>query len=139
LPRLSLTASVLAYRTHDTRPPGASASRAPSRHARSDLLLNPTILVALLLARYGWPQSAGPIGLRIALYIPWSALQTARESVPILVDRDLPADTALRMGELACGVPEVLGAHDVRRRVSGNPGLVPLRLEVPGGLGLAVA
>lgn len=110
---LLLTALLLAFQTHVIRRTGSTAIRADSLHYRSDLLLNASILVALLLARYGWPQSDGLFGLGIALYILWSALQIARESVSILMDRELPTDISERMRELACSVPGVLGAHDV--------------------------
>lgn len=102
---LLLTALLLAFQTHVIRRTGSTAIRADSLHYRSDLLLNASILVALLLARYGWPQSDGLFGLGIALYILWSALQIARESVSILMDRELPTDISERMRELACSVP----------------------------------
>lgn len=136
---LLLTALLLAFQTHVIRRTGSTAIRADSLHYRSDLLLNASILVALLLARYGWPQSDGLFGLGIALYILWSALQIARESVSILMDRELPTDISERMRELACSVPGVLGAHDVRTRISGNHWFVQLHLELPGELSLSVA
>ena len=136
---LLLTALLLAFQTHVIRRTGSTAIRADSLHYRSALLLNASILVALLLARYGWPQSDGLFGLGIALYILWSALQIARESVSILMDRELPTDISERMRELACSVPGVLGAHDVRTRISGNHWFVQLHLELPGELSLSVA
>ncbi|TEP67736.1 CDF family cation-efflux transporter FieF [Pseudomonas aeruginosa] len=136
---LLLTALLLAFQTHVIRRTGSTAIRADSLHYRSDLLLNASILVALLLARYGWPQSDGLFGLGIALYILWSALQIARELVSILMDRELPTDISERMRELACSVPGVLGAHDVRTRISGNHWFVQLHLELPGELSLSVA
>lgn len=50
---LLLTALLLAFQTHVIRRTGSNAIRADSLHYRSDLLLNASILVALLLARYG--------------------------------------------------------------------------------------
>ena len=136
---LVLTIALLAFQRHVIRITHSTAVRADSLHYRSDLLLNASILVALLLARYGWPQSDGLFGLGIALYILWSALQIARESVSILMDRELPTDISERMRELACSVPGVLGAHDVRTRISGNHWFVQLHLELPGELSLSVA
>jgi divalent metal cation (Fe/Co/Zn/Cd) transporter len=43
------------------------------------------------------------------------------------------------MLELARSVPGVLGAHDLRTRVSGNHWFVQLHLELPGHLTLSVA
>ncbi|MFU3027671.1 cation transporter dimerization domain-containing protein [Pseudomonas aeruginosa] len=89
--------------------------------------------------RYGHGKAEALAGLGIALYILWSALQIARESVSILMDRELPTDISERMRELACSVPGVLGAHDVRTRISGNHWFVQLHLELPGELSLSVA
>ncbi len=76
---------------------GSTAVRADSLHYRSDLLLNGSILLALLLAGYGWPQLDALFGLGIAFYILWSAVQIARESTAILMDKELPGDVAEQM------------------------------------------
>ena len=103
------------------------------------LLLNGSILVALVLARFGWPQLDAFFGLGIALYILWSALQIARESAAILMDKELPGDVSEQMLALACSVPGVLGAHDLRTRVSGNHWFVQVHLELPGAMPLTEA
>ena len=43
------------------------------------------------------------------------------------------------MVKLACSVPGVLGAHDLRTRISGNVWFVQLHLELPGELSLSEA
>ena len=118
---------------------GSNAVRADSLHYRSDLLLNGSILVALVLASFGWPQLDAWFGLGIAGYILWSAIQIARQSFSVLMDEELPADVSQNMLELACSVPGVLGAHDLRTRISGNIWYVQLHLELPGELTLSVA
>jgi divalent metal cation (Fe/Co/Zn/Cd) transporter len=96
------------------------------------MLLNGSILVALVLAGFGWHQVDAWFGLGIAAYILWSAVQIARESFTVLMDEELPPDVSQHMLELACSVPGVLGAHDLRTRVSGNHWFVQLHLELPG-------
>jgi divalent metal cation (Fe/Co/Zn/Cd) transporter len=41
-------------------------------------------------------------------------------------------DVSQHMLELACSVPGVLGAHDLRTRFSGSHWFVQLHLELPG-------
>ncbi|PWQ85983.1 divalent metal cation transporter FieF, partial [Enterococcus faecium] len=53
---LVLTVAMLALQHKVIRLTGSTAVRADSLHYRSDLLLNGSILLALLLARFGWPQ-----------------------------------------------------------------------------------
>lgn len=133
---LVLTVALLAFQRKVIRITGSTAVRADSLHYRSDLLLNGSILLALLLAGFGWPQLDALFGLGIALYILWSALQIARESTSILMDQELPADIGERMPELALAIPGVKGVHDLRTRVSGSHWFVQLHLELPGALPL---
>lgn len=133
---LVLTVALLAFQRKVIRITGSTAVRADSLHYRSDLLLNGSILLALLLAGFGWPQLDALFGLGIALYILWSALQIARESTSILMDHELPADIGERMQELALAIPGVKGVHDLRTRVSGSHWFVQLHLELPGVLPL---
>lgn len=133
---LVLTLALLALQRRVIRITGSTAVRADSLHYRSDLLLNGSILLALLLARLGWPQLDALFGLGIALYILWSAVQIARESTAILMDQELPADIGERMLEAVLAIPGVKGAHDLRTRVSGSHWFVQLHLELPGELPL---
>jgi cation diffusion facilitator family transporter len=136
---LGLTAALLMLQARVIRITGSTAVRADSLHYRSDLLLNGSILVALVLARVGWPQLDAVFGLGIAVYILWSALQIARESTAILMDQELPGDISEQMLALACSVPGVRGAHDLRTRVSGSHWFVQVHLELPGDLPLTQA
>jgi ferrous-iron efflux pump FieF len=96
-------------------------------------------MLALGLAYYGYSQLDAYFGLAIAFYILWSAISIARETVSVLMDAELPVDVSAKMLELAEGVPGVLGAHDLRTRISGNHWFVQLHLELPGTLTLSVA
>ncbi|QXG41748.1 cation diffusion facilitator family transporter [Pseudomonas viridiflava] len=136
---IALTLALLTLQSRVIKVTGSAAIRADSLHYRSDLLLNASILLALTLAYFGWQQLDAYFGLGIALYILWSAFQIARETVSVLMDEELPSDVSTQMLELACGVPGVLGAHDLRTRISGNHWFVQLHLELPGALTLSVA
>ncbi len=136
---LVMTVALLMLQHRVIKATGSNAVRADSLHYRSDLLLNGSILVALVLASFGWPQLDAWFGLGIAGYILWSAIQIARESFSVLMDEELPTEVSQHMLELACGVPGVLGAHDLRTRISGSIWYVQLHLELPGELTLSVA
>ncbi|TMU81306.1 cation diffusion facilitator family transporter [Pseudomonas fluorescens] len=136
---LLLTAALLVLQHRVIKQTGSNAVRADSLHYRSDMLLNGSILIALILAGFGFEQLDAWFGLGIAAYILWSAIQIARESFSVLMDEELPTDVSQHMLELACSVPGVLGAHDLRTRISGNRWFVQLHLELPGELTLSVA
>ncbi|MBK5008631.1 cation diffusion facilitator family transporter [Pseudomonas sp. S60] len=133
---LALTVALLALQRKVIRVTGSTAVRADSLHYRSDLLLNGSILLALLLARFGWPQLDALFGLGIAFYILWSALQIARESTAILMDKELPGDVSDDMARRVLAIDGVQGVHDLRTRMSGNQWFVQLHIELPGQLPL---
>jgi ferrous-iron efflux pump FieF len=136
---LALTAGLLLLQRHVIRVTGSTAIRADSLHYRSDLLLNGSILLALILAGIGFSQLDALFGLAIAAYILWSAVGIARESVAVLMDQELPLEVSERMHELVCAVDGVIGAHDLRTRISGSHWYVQLHLELPANLPLAEA
>ncbi|MEO4045688.1 cation diffusion facilitator family transporter [Pseudomonas sp. CAU 1711] len=136
---LALTAALLLLQRHVVRVTGSTAIRADALHYRSDLLLNCAILLALILAAQGWHSLDPLFGLGIAVYILWSAFSIVREAVAVLMDEALAPDVSQRMHALACAVPGVLGAHDLRTRVSGSRWFVQLHLELPGELSLREA
>jgi cation diffusion facilitator family transporter len=136
---LALTGALLLFQRHVVRLTGSTAVQADSLHYRSDLLLNAGILLALLLASFGWHQLDPLFGIGIALYILWSALSIAREAAAVLMDQEIAAELSERMHVLACGVPSVLGAHDLRTRTSGTRLFVQLHVVLPGELSLVQA
>ncbi|MCY1212067.1 Ferrous-iron efflux pump FieF [compost metagenome] len=136
---LALTAGLLMLQRRVIRATGSTAIRADSLHYRSDLLLNSGILLALVLASLGWHQADGLFGLGIAGYILWSAIGIARQSISVLMDEELSPEISADMYRLAREVPGVLGAHDLRTRISGNHWYVQLHLELPGELTLSRA
>ena len=136
---LALTAGLLVLQRHVIQVTGSTAIRADSLHYRSDLLLNGSILLALILAGIGFSQLDALFGLAIAAYILWSAVGIARESVAVLMDQELPLEVSERMHELVCAVDGVIGAHDLRTRISGSHWYVQLHLELPANLPLMEA
>ncbi|MCU1754295.1 MULTISPECIES: cation diffusion facilitator family transporter [Pseudomonas] len=133
---LVMTVGLLILQHRVIKATGSNAVRADSLHYRSDLMLNGSILVALVFAAVGFSQLDAWFGLGIAVYILWSAFQIARESFSVLMDEELPTDVSENMLVLACAVPGVLGAHDLRTRISGSIWFVQLHLELPGQLSL---
>lgn len=136
---LAMTFALLLFQRHVVRVTGSTAIRADSLHYASDLLLNASILAALLLAAWGWQRADALFGIGIALYILWSALGIVRESASVLMDEELPLETSERMLQLALDVPGVLGAHDLRTRMSGTHWFVQLHLDLPASLTLQEA
>ena len=136
---LGLTVALLTFQRKVVRETGSTAIHADSLHYRSDILLNSSILLALLLTRFGWLQMDAIFAIGIAFYIFWSAISIVRGAVAVLMDEELPSETTQHMYQLATSVPGVLGAHDLRTRISGTRWFVQLHLELPGEMSLSQA
>jgi ferrous-iron efflux pump FieF len=136
---LLMTVALLTFQRYVVKQTGSTAIRADSLHYRSDLLLNSSILVALLLASFGWTQVDALFAIGIALYIFWSALTIVREAAKVLMDQELSTEVTAQMQTIACAVPGVIGIHDLRTRLSGTHWFVQLHVELPDNLPLVQA
>ncbi|CEA05945.1 putative transporter [Pseudomonas saudimassiliensis] len=133
------TLGLLGFQRHVIRHTGSTAIRADALHYRSDLLMNISIIVALILAYYGLPGADALFGIAIALLIGFSALQIGRDAVQILMDHELPDAVRKEALALARAVPGVIDVHDLRTRESGQQWFMQLHLELPGELSLTDA
>ena len=109
---------------------------ADSLHYKSDLFLNAAVLLALVLAQYGWWWADGLFALLIALYIGQQAIGLAYRSVQSLLDRELDDETRAKITEIAEQDPQVKGIHDLRTRESGKTMFIQFHLELDGDLSL---
>jgi cation diffusion facilitator family transporter len=102
-------------------------------HYLTDIYTNMSALVALLIVRLSGWQAADPlISILIALYILWSAVHVARESIDVLMDRRLPPEIDEQVAEIVGRFRHegVYGFHDLRTRRSGSQKFIDLHLEV---------
>ncbi|QYJ85945.1 cation diffusion facilitator family transporter [Shewanella mesophila] len=112
---------------------------ADSLHYKSDLLLNAAVLLALFLAQYGWVWADGLFAILIALFIGQQALELGYRSAQSLLDRELDADTKLKIVQALEKDPRINGFHDLRTRESGKTTFVQCHLELDGKLSLEEA
>ncbi|HEY0384742.1 MAG TPA: cation diffusion facilitator family transporter [Pyrinomonadaceae bacterium] len=116
----------------------ARATESPALHSDAmhyvtDIYTNASALLALVIIRLTNWQIADPlISIIIAIYILWSALHVAHESIDILMDRRLPFEVDEQVAEIVSRFRRegVLGFHDLRTRRSGSQKFIDLHLEV---------
>lgn len=109
------------------------ALNADAAHYISDVYTNGAALVALLITVLsGWQLADPLISIGISLYILWTALHVARESIDVLMDRRLPVEIDERVAAVVGRFRDdgVLGFHDLRTRRSGSYKFIDLHLEV---------
>lgn len=133
---LVITIALVIFQRYVVKKTASTAITADSLHYKSDILLNLSILLALLLSYHGWQQSDAFFGVLIACYILWSAYSVGKEAIAILMDKELPEKVVKQMLALAEAVPDVMGIHDLKTRKSGSHWFVQLHVELPATMSL---
>ena len=115
-----LTALLVMFQYSVVRRTGSTAIRADALHYATDLLGNLAVVVALLLSAWGWARADALIGLLIAAYVAWSAVQIVRDALNQLMDRELSDDIVQQARSIVLGVDGILDIASLRTRQSGN-------------------
>jgi ferrous-iron efflux pump FieF len=137
---IAATVGLVSYQRHVVRRTGSIAIGADELHYRSDLVLNGSVIAALVLGSWlGLPILDPLFGAAIGLWIVWSATRLARLALTQLMDRELSDDERERIREIAQSHPDVVAAHDLRTRVAGPTAFIQIHIEMDGELSLLQA
>lgn len=136
---LVLTAGLVAVQSYVIRRTRSPAIRADSLHYRTDLLTNAAVLLALVLAHFGWLGVDPLFALAVAAYTLKAAWDIVGDAVAELLDQELPEHRRQEIIALASAHPRVLGVHDLRTRSAGRVDFIELHLELDDHMPLMVA
>ena len=137
---LILTFALIAYQRHVLRQTGSLAIRADNVHYQSDLLLNGSVIVAIILDQYLGFSGADPMfGVLIALWLAWGAWGSAVTAIHQLMDKEWPEERRQQFLMVAARHPELRGIHDLRTRTSGAHDFVQFHVDVAPDLTVADA
>ncbi len=134
---IAATFALTRFQAYVVRKTGSMAIRADSLHYVGDLLVNISVIVALLLvAELGWLWVDSVFSLAIAVYISTNAWRIAHGAYDMLMDRELPDEERQRIKEIVLGHPRVIDLHDLRTRSSGPYAFIQIHLELDGAMSL---
>jgi ferrous-iron efflux pump FieF len=134
------TFALLGYQRYVIRKTGSVAIQTDHVHYQTDLLLNVSVIAALLLDQtVGWHLADPLFGFAIAAWLLYGAWSAASHSVDQLMDREWPEDEREGFLEAAAEYPELAGLHDLRTRTSGAHRFVQFHVWVPGDWTVAEA
>ncbi len=133
------TLALLTFQKYVIKHTNSTAIKADALHYRTDLLVNASVIVALLLAFYGASYFDALFAIGIALFILYSAWEIVRESIDLLMDHELPDEDRAKIEEVVVDHPDTLGCHDLRTRRSGTTVFIQLHLELDASLTLSIA
>ncbi len=135
-----ITIALVSYQRHVVARTGSLAIGSDELHYRSDIVLNGSVILSLILSKLlGWPFLDPIFGAAIGVWIVYSAWQVASRSLTQLMDREIPDEDRARIRAIALAHGEVTAVHDLRTRAAGPTAFVQLHLEMDGGMTLARA
>ncbi len=127
------TFALLAYQRHVISRTGSVAIETDHVHYQSDLLLNLSVIVALVLDQLLGFGMADPLfGIAIAAWLLYGAWRAASRSIDQLMDKEWPEAKRRDFLSAAADYPELAGLHDLRTRTSGAHDFVQFHVWVPG-------
>ncbi|HET7707981.1 MAG TPA: cation diffusion facilitator family transporter [Sphingomicrobium sp.] len=130
---MGLTMLLIAYQRRIIRRTGSLAISTDRLHYSSDLLLNGSVIIALVLDQFlGLVGADALFGLLIACWLGWGAFQASAQSINQLMDREWPEEDRQAFMAACRDYPELAGLHDLRTRTSGTHQFVQFHVWVPG-------
>jgi ferrous-iron efflux pump FieF len=135
-----VTLGLLFYQRYVIARTGSVAIEADHVHYQTDLLLNVSVIAALVLDQYFGFTGADPLlGLGIALWLGWGAWRASSRAIDELMDREWPEEKRRHFLEVAARHPELKGIHDLRTRTSGSCDFVQFHVWVDPAMTVAEA
>jgi ferrous-iron efflux pump FieF len=130
---MAATFMLLGYQRYVIRKTGSVAILTDHVHYQADVLLNLSVIAALLLDQLlGWRLADPLFGFAIAAWLMYGAWGAASHSVDQLMDREWPETEREAFITAAQEYPELAGLHDLRTRTSGAHRFVQFHVWVPG-------
>lgn len=130
---IAATFALLGYQRYVIKRTGSVAIMTDHVHYQTDVLLNLSVIAALLLDQMlGWRLADPLFGFAIAAWLMYGAWSAASHSVDQLMDREWPLEEREAFIAAAQEYPELAGLHDLRTRTSGAHRFVQFHVWVPG-------
>jgi ferrous-iron efflux pump FieF len=129
---MGLTVALITYQRNVVRRTGSLAIGTDRLHYSSDLMLNGSVIVALVLDQFAGLAGADAVfGLLIALWLAWGAWKASSHALDQLMDREWPDERREQFLAATKEYPELAGLHDLRTRSSGTHFFAQFHVWVP--------
>lgn len=135
-----LTGGLVLFQNLVVRQTGSLAIGADRLHYLSDLLMNVSVIAALVLTDLtGQTVWDSVFGLMIAALLVHGAIGIGREALDVLMDRELPDQDRAKISAIVRDHDDAHGMHDLRTRRTGGGRFIELHLELDPELRLGRA
>ncbi len=137
---LAVTLALITYQKRVIARTRSVAIHADNVHYQSDLLLNGSVIAALVIDQYLGLRGADALfGIGIAGWLLWGAYSASSHAIDQLMDKEWPPEKRRHFLEVASQHPELYGIHDLRTRTSGNHDFVQFHIWVAASMTVAEA
>ncbi|WP_020695143.1 cation diffusion facilitator family transporter [Reyranella massiliensis] len=134
---LVLAIGLVAFQRHVVRRTGSIAIGADMAHYGTDVVATLVTGVGLFLSgQFDLPLIDSSIAGFVALYLLHGAWKIGRDSLDILMDRELPDEDRRQIEEIARRNPGVKDVHELRTRSGGATRFIQLHIDVDRNLSL---
>lgn len=135
-----LTIGLVAFQNFVVRRSGSLAIGADRAHYVTDLVSNLAVAAGLILSsRLGEPMIDLVVAVGVAFYLAYGAWHIARESLDVLMDRELPEAERQRILGIVRGHPGVRSAHELRTRSGGLTKFIQMHVVLDPAMSLGRA
>jgi len=129
---MAATIALILYQRYVIRRTGSVAISTDRLHYSSDLLLNASVIAALVLEQFvGLGGADAAFGLAIAAWLGFGAWRSSSQAINQLMDREWPEEERATFLAAAAEYPELAGLHDLRTRTSGTHHFAQFHVWVP--------
>ncbi|MCI4645568.1 MAG: cation diffusion facilitator family transporter [Hyphomonadaceae bacterium] len=137
---IALTIGLLWAQSRAIAKTGSVATKGDRAHYAADLGANLAVIVGIGAAAFlDWRWADPLVGLGVALWLAWSAVEVARGGWDQLLDRELSEEARQRICHLALSQGVLLDVHQLRTRASGPYVHIQFHAEMPPHLSLIEA
>lgn len=137
---IALTMALIYAQSRALAKTGSVATKGDRAHYAADLGANLAVIVGIGTASFlGWRWADPLIGLGVAIWLVWNAIEVARGGWDQLLDRELSDEARERIRHLALSQGVLLDVHQLRTRASGPYVHIQFHAEMPPHLSLIEA
>ena len=92
---------------------GSATLKATAVDSRNDVIATAAVLAGCLLQRYLQVQLDGYVGLAVSVFILWSGIGIAKETISPLLGQRADKELTEKISQRILSCPQVLGIHDL--------------------------
>ena len=104
-----------------------------------DVICTLMVVLALICSRMGWGALDGWMAVGVSLFILYTGISYARETIDILLGKRPESGVVRRIFKTVSALDEVVGVHDIVVHQYGDVHMVSFHIEVDAGMSLLAA